>query len=85
MKTDDNAMMDEINKNENQESDEDEEESDESLQFTLKKDGEQLDIVNDLEFQIDQYRAHKEKSTSMVKKRTLNMGNDSVTVRVREL
>ena len=50
MKTDDNAMMDEINKNQNQESEDDEEESDESLQFTLKKDGEQQDIVNDLEF-----------------------------------
>ena len=41
MKTDDNAMMDEINKNQNQDSDDDEEESDESLQFTLKKNGEQ--------------------------------------------
>jgi hypothetical protein len=53
----------------------------------LQKDGEQNDIVNALEFQIDQYRAHKEKSNSMVKKRTITMGADSnqITVRVREL
>ena len=45
-------MEEEFNKNQ-QSSDDDEEASDESLQFTLKREGEQQDIVNDLEFQID--------------------------------
>mmetsp|Transcript_12449 Transcript_12449/g.20919 ORF Transcript_12449/g.20919 Transcript_12449/m.20919 type:complete len:467 (-) Transcript_12449:303-1703(-) len=104
MKVDDSSIIDEIN-NQGGEAQPDEEDSydDEAdLQFTEKpaqggKDpllSEKKDVVNDIEFQVDLYHAHKEKQqlASNIKKRTLQMGGlgtkgdaSQITVKIREL
>ena len=51
MSLDDASLIEDLNKiGQQPESDEEASSSDESLQFTLKKDGENQDVVNDLEF-----------------------------------